>query len=309
MFFLYTHDIIVKTLTRENFGMGETTLHLQTETSVFMMSIVLHTTAGHAVVIDGGRPEDMPLLEKLVGEAPIQAWILTHPHFDHITGFMDWIQHKDPSCWPQKIYYRFPSLAFMQETEPAEAWTLEAFQAIEDQIADRAVLVQEGDRFAVDELQFTILQSWDENDPIVPTRPTDQNSTGNESSLIFRIDISSKNPGSNLGKSVLILGDAGPLAGDRLMARHWQELPADIVQVAHHGHGGVGAEVYLAAQPKACLWCCAEWLYNEEPFYLPERLWGTRMTRMWLEQMGVKEHYVTGFGTHKIVLYAEEKKL
>lgn len=280
--------------------MAETTLTLQTETSAFMMSIVLHTAAGHAVVIDGGQPEDMPLLEQLVGDAPIRAWILTHSHFDHITGFLDWIQKKDPSLWPEKVYYRFPTLAFLQETEPAEAWTLEAFLAIEERIADRAVLVQEGDRFAVDELQFTVLQSWDEKDPIVPHSPTDQNSTGNDSSLIFRIDTPTK--------SVLILGDAGPLAGDRLMARHWQDLPADIVQVAHHGHGGVGAEVYLAARPKACLWCCADWLYNEEPSYLPDRLWGTRMTRMWLAQMGIPEHYVTGYGTHRLVLHTEEEQ-
>ena len=47
--------------------MGETILYLQTETSEFMMSIVLQTAAGNAVVIDGGRPEDMPLLRRLYG--------------------------------------------------------------------------------------------------------------------------------------------------------------------------------------------------------------------------------------------------
>ena len=72
--------------------MGETTLYLQTETSEFMMSIVLQTAAGNAVVIDGGRPEDMPLLRELVGASSIKAWIMTHPHLDHITGLTELIR-------------------------------------------------------------------------------------------------------------------------------------------------------------------------------------------------------------------------
>lgn len=278
--------------------MAKTELILQTETSAFMMSIILKTAAGNAVVIDGGRPEDMPLLWELVGDAPVKAWILTHPHLDHITGLTELIHSGNPASWPEKIYYHFPTLAFLEETEPAEAWTLREFLEIEDRITDRRVLLREGDRFSVDELDFTVLQSFDPATPLVPARPEDQNSTGNENSLVFRIDTP--------GKSVLILGDAGPLAGDRLMARHWQELKADIVQMAHHGHGGVGAEVYLAASPKACLWCCADWLYNEAPYCLPDRLWGTVMTRHWMEWMGVTEHYVTGDGTHRIVLHESE---
>ncbi|MBQ8401811.1 MAG: MBL fold metallo-hydrolase [Clostridia bacterium] len=274
--------------------MSETALYLQTETSDFMMSIILKTKKGNAVVIDGGRPEDLPLLWEIVGGCPVKAWILTHPHLDHITGFTKLIADRDISRWPEKVYYNFPTAAFMEETEPAEAWTLRDFLAVEDSIGDRRVCVQEGDTFDVDELHFTILQSWDPGEPIVPAHPGDHNSTGNENSLVFRIDTP--------GQSVLILGDAGPLAGDRLMSRHWQDLKADIVQMAHHGHGGVGAEVYLAASPKACLWCCRDWLYNEKPFYLNERLWGTIMTRKWMEWMGVQTHYVTKDGTHKILL-------
>ncbi|MBQ8402751.1 MAG: MBL fold metallo-hydrolase [Clostridia bacterium] len=275
--------------------MSETALYLQTETSAFMMSIILKTAAGNAVVIDGGRPEDMPLLRELVGNAPIKAWILTHPHLDHITGLTGLIRCGNTELWPEKIYYNFPTLSFLEETEPSEAWTLREFLEIEDRIADRAVILRENDRFSVDELDFTVLQSWEEKSPIVPARPGDENSTGNENSLVFRVDTP--------GKGVLILGDAGPLAGDRLMSRHWQDLKADIVQMAHHGHGGVGAEVYLAASPEACLWCCADWLYNEAPYYLSERLWGTVMTRNWMAWMGVTKHYVTGEGTHKIILH------
>ena len=280
--------------------MAETLLYLQRETSAFMMSIVLITSAGNAVVIDGGRPEDLPLLRKIVGDHPVKAWILTHPHLDHITGFSFILSRGGDPLMPEKVYYHFPTQEFMDETEPGEAWTLRSFLSVEDRLGERKVTVNEGDVFRVDELTFTVLQAYEENDPIVPARPGDQNSTGNENSLVFRID--------SPGKSVLILGDTGPLGGDRLMSRHWRDLRCDIVQMAHHGHGGVGAEVYLAAQPTTCLWCCADWLYDEEPMYLSERLWGTSMTRNWMEWMGVKDHRVTKDGTQKLVLWDGEEK-
>ena len=274
--------------------MAETSLYLQTETSAFMMSIILKTAAGNAVIIDGGQPDDLPLLREIIGQTPVKAWILTHPHLDHIRAFTMVAQNDNDPLLPETVYYNFPTLTFLEETEPAEAWTLREFLEIEDRISDRAVIVHENDTFDIDELHFQILQSWDPDHPIVPARAGDENSTGNENSLVFRIE------GPN--KSVLILGDTGPLGGDRLMARHWQDLKSDIVQVAHHGHGGVGAEVYLTARPEACLWCCRDWLYDEAPSYLSERLWGTVMTRNWMEWMGVKNHYVTKDGTHKILL-------
>ena len=59
---------------------------------------------------------------------------------------------------------------------------------------------------------------------------------------------------------------------------------------------------------------CADWLYDEPevPKYLENReklrrmgrirMYGTAVTRKWMEQLGVKEHYVTKDGTNRIVL-------
>ena len=267
----------------------ETVLYQLTETSPFMMSYVLKTSAGNAVVIDGGRPEDIPLLREIVGDSPVSAWILTHPHVDHISGFTELISGEPDALWPEKVYYHFPSLEFTEKEDGPEAYTLREFLEVEDRIADRAVCVREGDTFQVDELHFQILQSYEPENPIV-----NDTLTGNENSLVFRVQ------GPN--KSVLFLGDTGPLGGDRLYLRHWKELSSDLVQMAHHGHSGVGAEVYLAASPKACLWCCPDWLYEEAPVCFGSRIWGTVMTRKWMEWMGVTQHYVTKDGTQKILL-------
>ena len=68
---------------------SETVLYQLTETSKFMMSFVLVTKNNNVIVIDGGRPEDMPLLKEYVGGRHISAWILTHAHGDHVSGFID----------------------------------------------------------------------------------------------------------------------------------------------------------------------------------------------------------------------------
>lgn len=84
----------------------------------------------------------------------------------------------------------------------------------------------------------------------------------NDSSLVFKLSTSNK--------SVLFLGDLGPEGGDTLYWESRHLLKADMVQMAHHGHINCGMKVYAAIAPKACLWCCADWLYNESkvPEYL-----------------------------------------
>jgi hypothetical protein len=99
-----------------------------------------------------------------------------------------------------------------------------------------------------------------------------------------------------------------------LLEENYGNLKADIVQMAHHGHMNVGMEVYAEIAPEACLWCCRDWLYDEIPIptYLADRKWqrsigrgimyGTTVTRKWMDILGVKTHYVTKDGTNKIIL-------
>ncbi len=265
----------------------KTCLYQITETSSFMMSYVLKTASGKAVVIDGGRPEDLPLLWEIVGDSKVCAWILTHPHLDHISGFTSLIAEGPNKLWPEKVYYNFPSPELLEKDEKIR--TLREFSEIEPRIADRSVCVKEKDVLQMEELRIEFLQAYEPDNPI-----SNAPLTGNENGLVFRVE------GPN--KTVLFLGDIGPEGGDRLYQRHWQDLKSDYVQMAHHGHNGVGAEVYLAASPEACLWNCPDWLYEEGPKCFGKRMYGTVMTRKWMEWMGVKKHYVTKDGTHQIEL-------
>ena len=242
-----------------------TVLHMLTETSEFMMSFVIITKENNAIIIDGGAPADMPLLKEYIGGRHISAWILTHAHSDHISGFIDEFRKNELADFDvERVVYHFPpyeQLAKLTDTPCHDFFvvdineTLPAFLEIEGALGARATVVKQGDSLQIDECRIDFL--FDESR---------------------------------------------------------DQLKADIVQMAHHGHMNVGLEIYATILPEACLWCAPEWLYNEEelPPYLanPEkrkshhrtRMFGTALTRRFMDLLGVKKHYVTKDGTQTLFL-------
>lgn len=286
--------------------MKETLLYQLTETSRFMMSFVLITKNDNVIVVDGGRPEDMPLLKEYIGKRHISAWILTHAHNDHISGFVDEIKKNGGKDFDiEKIYYNFPPYSLIDnhnvlnynylKTELNEM--LPAFSEIEPVIRDKAHITTQGESIQIDECKIDFIYSYHEGL---------YNNLMNDSSLVFKV--------TTPNKTVLFLGDLGPDGGDILFRESRHLLKSDIVQMAHHGHMNVSMEVYAEIMPEACMWCCADWLYNEPvvPEYLSNseslikngrvRMYGTALTRKWMDLLGVKTHYVTKDGTNCIKL-------
>ena len=169
--------------------------------------------------------------------------------------------------------------------------------AVRDKIVGRETVVNQGDVLTVDECRIEFLYTRHEGLVANPM---------NDTSLVFKI--------SAPNKTVLFLGDLGPEGGDHLLRESRHLLKSDIVQMAHHGHMCVGMEVYAEIMPEACLWCAPDWLYGESemPDYLANekrtrqrrryRMYGTAMTRKWMQLLGVKTHYVTKDGTQRIVI-------
>lgn len=290
--------------------MKKTLLYQLTETSKFMMSFVIVTQKDNVIVVDGGRPEDMPLLKEYIGGRHISAWILTHAHKDHITGFIDEFEKNGGKDFDiETIYYNFPSPELLENQDVLDkvldydyfkyelTSTLPFFLVIEPQIRHKAHITHQGESIQIDECRIDFLFSYHKELT---------SNLMNDSSLVFKL--------TTPNKTVLFLGDLGPEAGDILFRESRHLLKADIVQMAHHGHMNVGMEVYAEIMPEACLWCCPDWLYDEVeiPKYLsdPEklqkngrlRMYGTALTRKWMDILGVKTHYVTKDGTNCIEL-------
>ena len=285
-----------------------TILYQLEETSKFMMSFVIITKEDNAIIIDGGRPGDMPRLKEYVGGRTVKAWILTHAHDDHISGFIDEIEKNGGADFNiEAVYHGIPPYADMEkliDKSPHPKYfkceideMIPAFEKIAPTLGDKLIRVTQGDTVTVDECEIKFIYSYHED---LITNPM------NDASLVFFI--------TTPDKKVLFLGDLGPEGGDVLLEENYGNLKADIVQMAHHGHMNVGMEVYAEIAPEACLWCCRDWLYDEIPIptYLADRKWqrsigrgrmyGTTVTRKWMDILGVKTHYVTKDGTNKIIL-------
>ena len=285
----------------------QTTLYQLTETSQFMMSFVIVTEKNNAIVIDGGRPEDMPLLKQYLDGRHISAWILTHPHGDHISGLIYEIERNGGADFDiEKVVYAFPSYeALLAAPSVPDREYFEAdlgdilpkFEAIEHFLGNRRSIVSQGDTLDVDECHFEFIYTYHDG---LFSNPM------NDASLVFTL--------TTPRKKIIFLGDLGPEGGDILYEESRHLLKSDIVQMAHHGHMNVGMEVYAAIDPEICLWCCPEWLWNEPeiPHYLTNRkrlrsiqrnrMYGTTITRAWMEKLGVKTHYVTKDGTNTLYI-------
>ncbi|MEE0929149.1 MAG: MBL fold metallo-hydrolase [Acutalibacteraceae bacterium] len=284
----------------------DTALYMLTETSPFMMSFVIITKNGNAVIVDGGRAEDMPLLKKYVDGRHISAWIFTHPHVDHISGFIsEWKKNRCSDFDIERLVYHFPDKAWREtENVPDNEYflkdfdeTLPEFLDIEPEFAHLAVVPKQGDSLTVDEIKIDFIFTWHRE---LCSNPM------NDASLVFKV--------TTPNKSVLFLGDLGPEGGDVLLNESKGLLKSDIVQMAHHGHMDCGMDVYAEIMPEVCLWCAPDWLYAEGdyPTYLADRerlfkmrrhrMFGTAVTRKRMELLRVKKHLITKDGTHKILL-------
>ena len=286
--------------------MSETLMYQITETSKFMMSFVIITKQNNAIVIDGGREEDMLLLKEHIGGRHICAWILTHAHDDHISGFVSEVEKNGLADFDvETIYYNFPPYELIENHDVPDYENFKSdildclprFNAILPKIREKTHITYQGESLQVDEVKIDFIFSY---------HAGLNNNLMNDSSLVFKL--------STPNTSVMFLGDIGPDAGDVLCFESKHLLKADMVQMAHHGGLCCGMEVYAAVEPKACLWCCRKEEYEGTRVHpvlsdketLIKRKWirmqSVGTARKWMEQLGVREHYVTGYGTNKIVL-------
>lgn len=282
--------------------MSKTVMYQICGTRFPMMSFVVVTKSNNIIVIDGGHKEDMDLLKEYVGKRHISAWILTHAHDDHIEGFMHEVEENGLSDFDvEKIYINFPPLELIDKPGVPKSDIMECiprfYNNVLPRIQDKVRIANQGESIEIDEVKIEFIFSF--HDGLY-------NNLINDSSLVFKL--------STPETSVMFLGDIGPLAGDVLYYESNHLLKADIVQMAHHGGLCCGMEVYAAIEPKACLWCCS--MDNYEGKVYPkimddketikklgwERMHIIPVTRKWMEQLGVKKHYIAGIGTNEITL-------
>lgn len=201
------------------------------------MCYLITDREGHLAVVDGGWKEDGEwLLELLVEKGgKVDAWILTHPHPDHVGAFNG--IYASGLVDISTIY----AVPVDHDLYQAKAQPWDEFGVYEEFLkltegADNLVYLEEGDSLDLFGLAMEVFHSFD------PARRAEDKDPCNNGGLIFKL--------SAREESMLFLADVGSVESGYLLEKYGERLQADYVQMGHHGNGGMEEGVYRQIAPK-----------------------------------------------------------
>lgn len=213
---------------------------------------------GHLIIVDGGWEQDADQMLKIIKDngGKVDAWIITHPHPDHV-GCFNVIY--ESGLVPIDTIYTIPMNYAMYKNR-AQYWDgFEFYEKFRDLTtgADNIVYLREGDTFEVMGLDFEVLHSFDRE------QMKTVGDVCNDGSLIFRVDAENT--------SMLFLGDVGVWQSPDVLSSHKDRLKVDYVQMGHHGNGGMSEEVYQVISPEVAFFDAPQWLMEDETRDAPRK--------------------------------------
>lgn len=224
------------------------------------MSYIMRLADGSYIIVDGGDAETYfenadrlyNLLRQYTptGEINIAAWLFTHNHEDHISGFMTFIQRYNSEINIEQLIYNFATFSQYDKcvTTPFYA-DYRNFKAYVHAFTNAKISTchtgyQYHIRNAVVDVMFTLEDLFPQ---VIGTNFTNINNT----STVFKISFTDE----NVDQTLLTPGDAGNEELTQIEKMYLNgELSAYFVQVVHHGIGHNATTLYKAANPTVALW-------------------------------------------------------
>lgn len=241
-----------------------------------MMGFLYVTNAGKLIVIDGGNREDAPTLAKAIAQrgGVVDAWFITHGHRGHLGAVIGVLQEYDVQV--RALYYDFKGRIDPEYVEKDDCCVeFEEVLAVTNKV-ERVVRTSRGDVIAVDETTVTLL-----NDGYFGAGENGCNNAGVAIKL------------QTAGDAILFLGDLGE-RGDEYLSDEWfvaQVRTCRVLQMSHHGYGGVSKRFYQAIDDiDLCLYSAGQWLFDAEKdgAGVGSGEWDTLVTRDWMRERGVE---------------------
>lgn len=267
-----------------------TTLYMLPVTGLLnwnIMSFILVTESGKLVVIDGGHAQETEyLLSVLRTLAPdpdhirVEAWLITHLHGDHFRALLTLLRDEKTADFLEigDVYFNLLEDDFyttLGREKIADAPEVRRdLLTLPQKLGATVHTVNDDDTFTVDELTFRALH--------VPKMADAELMNTNDSSVVWQMKVDG-------GKTVLFLSDAEFVCNNDLLSRCRADLPADIVQIGHHGCGNVSGECYRAIGADMYLWQAGhKFRYSDRGDGLGTHNTGVIHTRAVLDAMGIR---------------------
>ena len=248
-------------------------------------SYVMRTQNGKIIVMDGGYKEETTYLRGFLTAmgGVVDMWIVSHPHPDHTGVLLEML--KNPKGIEIKSICNSRFTEQLLDSEKSGKHARELYNAISNSKIKEISPVL-GSTMDIDGMKIKFLGVTNGDILVNPF---------NNSSLVMRV-WDKKN-------SVLFLNDAGVECGDKALSLNpITDFYCDYIQMAHHGQAGVSENFYRKAKFRACLWPTPTWVYNNDCGKgFNTHILQTITTRDWIEDLGIKEQYVSCLlGTKRI---------
>lgn len=205
------------------------------------------------VIIDGGYTENADEVKNVIKKHKnrVYAWIITHPHPDHVGAFNEIMKDNKNKIRVDRIY----SVKYNYNRYKETAQDYDQFDscATFDEIVKKkknVFYLKEGDTFKLLGLKAEVFSAWNEK--------TDKfnDHLCNLGSLMFKI--------SGKNKSMLFCADTQSEIEEGIIKKYGKELKADYVQCGHHGNWGLSTKFYDVVNPKIAFMDAPDSIVNND---------------------------------------------